>query len=61
MTDDPTQRGPVDRSRINTMQEWEVSYWSQRFGVSKADLLDAVIEVGNSTDKVANRLGKKVD
>lgn len=61
MADDPSKRGPVDRWRINTTQEWEIRYWSEKFGVSQADLLDAVSAVGNSPDKVADRLGKKAD
>lgn len=61
LSDDPSKRGPIDRSRINTTQEWELRYWSEKFGVSQADLLDAVSEVGSSPDKVANRLGNKAD
>jgi len=32
MSDDPKKRGSQDRSRINTHEEYEVRYWSNKFG-----------------------------
>jgi hypothetical protein len=35
-----------DRSRISLSQDYEVSHWSQRFGVSKEELRNAVKQAG---------------
>ena len=35
MADDRTNRGPQDRSRINLGEDYEVRYWTDKFGVSK--------------------------
>jgi hypothetical protein len=58
MGDDPKQRGPQDRSRVNVEQDYELQYWSQKFGVSGDTLRDAVRQVGPSADAVARHLGK---
>jgi hypothetical protein len=42
MTDDPGKKGKQDRSRINTSQNYEVRYWSKKFGVSPEKLKAAV-------------------
>ena len=57
MSDDTSQRGPQDRSRINMTQEHEVRYWTQALGVSEAELSRAVGAVGSSADKVRAFLG----
>ena len=57
MSDDTSQRGPQDRSRINMNQAHEVRYWTQAFGVSEAELSRAVGAVGASADKVREFLG----
>ena len=57
MSDDTSQRGPQDRSRINLNQAHEVRYWTQAFGVSEAELSRAVGAVGASADKVREFLG----
>ncbi|MDR6828971.1 hypothetical protein J2X48_002887 [Bosea sp. BE271] len=56
MADDKTNRGPQDRSRINLSEDYEVRYWTDRFGVSKAQLEAAVREVGASSDAVETEL-----
>ena len=48
MADDPSKRGPQDRSRISTSEDHEVRYWSQKFGVTPEQLKAAVRRVGNS-------------
>ena len=58
MSDDTSQRGPTDRSRINLSQEHEVRYWTQALGVSEAELSRAVGAVGSSADKVREFLTK---
>jgi hypothetical protein len=52
MTDDPSKRGPQDRSRINTSEDYEVRYWSEKFGVSPEQLKAAVRKVGSSVEAV---------
>jgi hypothetical protein len=50
--DDPKIRGPRDRSRINTDQDYEVRYWTDELGVTEEQLRQAVQRVGPSADKV---------
>jgi hypothetical protein len=56
MADDLSNRGAQDRSRINTSEDYEVRYWSAKFGVSNEELIRAVKKVGNSADAVAKEL-----
>ena len=56
MADEPSKRGPQDRSRINTSEDYEVRYWSRKFGVSAEQLKAAVRKVGNSTKAVEREL-----
>lgn len=56
MADDKTNRGPQDRSRINLSEDYEVRYWTEKFGVSKAQLEAAVRKVGASADAVEMEL-----
>jgi len=56
MADDKTLKGPQDRSRINTSEDYEVRYWSQKFGVSADELKAAVKKVGNSVAAVEREL-----
>ena len=60
MADKPSKRGPQDRSRISTSEDYEVRYWSQKFGVSPEQLKAAVRKVGNSAKAVENELKAKV-
>jgi len=56
MADDKTNRGPQDRSRINLSEDYEVRYWTEKFGISKAQLEAAVRKVGASADAVEMEL-----
>lgn len=58
MTDDRSQRGPQDRTRININEDYELQYWSSKFGVSREELVAAVRAVGPVATDVATRLGK---
>jgi hypothetical protein len=58
MPDDKTNRGEPDRSRISLTQEHEVRYWTDRFGVTRDHLVDAIAKVGNSPDAVRRYLGR---
>ena len=35
MSDNTTNRGPRDTDRVNLSGDYEVRYWTQKFGVSK--------------------------
>jgi hypothetical protein len=52
MSDDTSDRGAADRSRISLSQPWEVRYWTEALGVSEQQLRDVVGRVGNSADAV---------
>lgn len=56
MADDPSIRGPRDRSRISTNQDHELRYWTKELGVSEEELRQAVQRVGTSADKVREHL-----
>jgi len=56
MADDKTLRGPQDASRIALREDYEVEYWTSKFGVSRERLEQAVKAVGNSADAVERQL-----
>ena len=58
MPDDLTKRRPLDASRINVHQEYELNWWCEYFNVSKARLIAAVNVVGTSAEAVKKYLGK---
>lgn len=58
MSDDLTKRRPQDASKINMKEPYEVNYWTDKFGVTKAKLQQAVDAVGVSAAAVAKHLGK---
>jgi hypothetical protein len=61
MSDDRTKRGPQDSSRINITENYEVQYWTEKFGVSSEQLRNAVQRVGSLAADVEKALkeGKK--
>ena len=59
MSDDKNQRGPQDASRVALGEDYEVRYWSERFGVSRDRLEEAVRAVGNGTDAVEAFLSRE--
>jgi len=58
MSDDTAIRSPQDSSRIALGEDYEVRYWTEKFGGSREELADAVKIVGNGADAVARHLGK---
>jgi len=56
MADDKTLRGPQDASRIALGEDYEVDYWTGKFGVTRERLEAAVKAVGNSAAAVEARL-----
>lgn len=58
MSDDKSNRGPQDRSRISLSDDYEVDYWTEALGISRERLEEVVGRVGNSADAVRAELGK---
>ncbi|MGN6817856.1 MAG: DUF3606 domain-containing protein [Sphingomonas sp.] len=56
MSDNKTLRAPQDSSRIAMGEDYEVEYWTQKFGVSRDRLQQAVNAVGNSAEAVERYL-----
>ena len=56
MVDEKTLRSPQDRSRIALGEDYEVRYWTQKFGVSRERLEGAIKAVGNSASAVEQYL-----
>ena len=46
MADDKNNRGPADRDRINVHEDYELRYWSGKFGCTHDELKAAVKNVG---------------
>lgn len=46
MSDDKTNRGPADAARVNVNEDYEVAYWTKKFGCTAAKLREAVKAVG---------------
>jgi hypothetical protein len=59
MPDDLTKSAPPDTSRINIQEPYEVRWWTEKFGVSEAQLTMAVKAVGTSPRIVARHLKRK--
>lgn len=59
MSDDKSQRAPQDASRVALGEDYEVSYWTERFGVSRERLEEAVAAVGNGADRIEEYLGRE--
>jgi hypothetical protein len=51
MADDLKNRGAQDRSRVNIHEDYEVRYWTEKWGVTRH-------KAGVSTEAVARQLGK---
>lgn len=62
MSDDKTKTGKADDIRINTLQNWELAYWTRKFTamlkrkVSRKDIRAAVKAVGPMAGKVQRYL-----
>jgi 5'-3' exonuclease len=57
--DDKTKTGNPDRELINTGENYEVEYWSNKFNVTPEQLKAAVKLVGNSVEQVKKQLNKQ--
>ena len=56
MSDDKNNRAPQDASRIALGEDYEVRYWTGRFGVSREQLEQAVAAAGNGAKSVEEYL-----
>ena len=60
MTDDETKRRPQDANLISPTEDYEVEYWTEKFGVTRERLAEAVKRVGHLAAAVEadiNRIG----
>ncbi|MCB5177243.1 MULTISPECIES: DUF3606 domain-containing protein [Microvirga] len=53
-----SKRHPQDSARIDIHEDWEVRYWSDRWQVSRRQLIDTAKRVGFQVSEVAKALGK---
>lgn len=58
MADDPKDIGRRDDARINVNQDHELTYWSQKLGVSRDQLREAVAKVGPMVKNVQHHLNR---
>jgi hypothetical protein len=58
MADNLGKRSPQDASRINVHEDWEVRYWTDKWQISREQLMDVVKRVGVHVSDVAKALGK---
>ena len=56
MSDDKTKPGGQDRTRININEDYEIRFWSKKFGVSADTLKAAVRAVGTHAATVEHHL-----
>lgn len=56
MADDPKKTGKQDDERINVDQDHELSYWSEKLGVSRDQLRKAVQAAGPMVKDVQRHL-----
>jgi hypothetical protein len=59
MPDDRSKTRPQDASRINIHEQYEVEYWSKKFGVTAEALKAAVAKVGTSAEAVERQLTRR--
>jgi hypothetical protein len=58
MSDDTSLRGPQDAARISLEEDYEVRYWTEKWGITREQLEEAVQQVGHSASAVAIYLQK---
>jgi hypothetical protein len=58
MADDKGKTGKPDRDRININEDYEVRDWSEKFGVTHQELLEAVQAIGDRAEDVERYLKK---
>ena len=58
MPDDKVKWGSQNRRRVNINEDYELKYWTKKFGVSESELKAAVAKVGPIADAVERELKK---
>ena len=58
MSDNLTIRKPLDATRIDVNEDYELNYWSNNLNARKSEIIQAVKKVGTSVSKVRKYLGK---
>lgn len=56
--DNKQRVGAPDRNLINVNEDYELRYWSEKFGISRDELREAVKQAGTSVEKVKAYLNK---
>jgi hypothetical protein len=56
MVDDKTKRALQDTKVISLTEDYEIDYWTEKFGVAPEALATAVRRVGHSAQKVEESL-----
>jgi hypothetical protein len=59
MADDKTKRAPQDAKLISLEEDYEVAYWTRKYGVTRHRLEEVVKKVGNSADRVDEELKRR--
>ncbi|HEX4329049.1 MAG TPA: DUF3606 domain-containing protein [Burkholderiales bacterium] len=59
MYQEPPVNEEADAARIDTGMEFEVTYWSRQFGVTKAALRQTIAKVGNRAQDVRRALARR--
>ena len=59
MLDDLKKRSPIDRTRVNVNEKWEIDYWCGKFKCTEIELKDAVKLVGSMATAVHAHLSRK--
>lgn len=59
MGDDPRQRGPLDRARIDVYLRRELEYWTRELGVDEQTLKATVNRVGPMVERVKRELAER--
>ena len=54
MADDRMLRGAADRTRINIHEDYEVRYWTQKWSVTREQLV-AAVEAAGTNDRAAEQ------
>lgn len=55
MSDDKTKRDYRDKSRINTSEPYEVQYWTEKWKISRQQLVGAARATGSSGVKTIEK------
>jgi len=59
MSRDDHESASIDATRIDLVEQWEIDYWIETFGVSEERLRHAVDEVGHAPAEVRRYLGRE--